>query len=99
MFNKEILDALVEEFGVENAILYCKMESRKSQLMFDESKRKGEIGSSEWEFEKDWWNTSEQELLTLKSKNNGHSKSSRKPSKIKLGSKTMVSVNTVRELK
>jgi hypothetical protein len=62
MFNKDVLDALIREFGVKNAILYCKMESRKSELMLQDSRDRGEIGSSEWEYERDFWKDNETEL-------------------------------------
>lgn len=96
MYNKDVLNSLIDEFGLENAILYCKMESRKSQLMFEDSMRRGEIGSSEWEFEKDWWNENEKQLLTLKLNNNECVTTSRKQSKISIGDKTMVPLKIVR---
>jgi hypothetical protein len=83
MYNKEILDTLIREFGVENTIMYCKMESRKSQLMLDDSKRRGEIGSSEWEYEMNWWKENETELLTIKSKSDEFVRTSRKASKVR----------------
>jgi hypothetical protein len=96
MYNKDVLNSLIDEFGLENAILYCKMESRKSQLMLEDSMRRGEIGSSEWEFEKDWWNENEKQLLTLKLNNNECVTTSRKQSKISIGDKTMVPLKIVR---
>lgn len=62
MFNKDVLDALIREFGVEKAILYCKMEARKSELMLQDSRDRGQIGSSEWEYERDFWKDNEKEL-------------------------------------
>jgi len=62
MFNKDVLDALIREFGIQNAILYCKMEARKSELMLQDSVDRGEIGSSEWEYERDFWKENEKEL-------------------------------------
>jgi len=62
MFNKDVLDALIREFGIEKAMLYCKMESRKSELMLQDSRDRGQIGSSEWEYERDFWKENEKEL-------------------------------------
>lgn len=69
MYNKDVLNTLIREFGFEKAIIYCKMESRKSQLMLEDSRKRGEIGSSEWEHERDWWKENETQLLTINSKN------------------------------
>lgn len=96
MYNKEILDTLIKEFGVENAMIYCKMESRKSQLMLDDSKKRGEIGSSEWEHERDWWKENETELLTIKSKNHEFVRTSKKQPKVRSYNKAVVSVKNVR---
>ena len=92
MYNKEILDTFIREFGVEKTIIYCKMESRKSQLMLDDSKRRGEIGYSEWEFERDWWKENETELLTIKSKNDEFVRTSRKQPKVRVSGKTVVPI-------
>lgn len=62
MFNKDVLDELIREFGVKNAILYCKMEARKSELMLQDSRERGQIGSSEWEYERDFWKDNGVEL-------------------------------------
>jgi hypothetical protein len=96
MYNKEILDTLIREFGVENTIMYCKMESRKSQLMLDDSKRRGEIGSSEWEYEMNWWKENETELLTIKSKSDEFVRTSRKAPKVRSYNKTVVSSKNAR---
>lgn len=95
MYNKEILNTLVKEFGIEKTIIYCKMESKKSQLMFEDSKRRGDVGSSEWEHERDWWKENEKELLTIKSKDNEFVRTFRKQPKISTCSKTMVSSKNV----
>lgn len=72
MFNKDVLDALIREFGVQNTILYCKMEARKSELMLQDSIDRGQIGSSEWEYERDFWKDSEKELFNnVKMKKDG----------------------------
>jgi hypothetical protein len=77
-------------------MMYCRMESRKSQLMLEDSKRRGEIGSSEWEHERDWWKENETELLTIKSKNDEFVRTSKKQPKVRSYNKAVVSVKTSR---
>lgn len=96
MYNKEILDTLIREFGIQSAIIYCKMESRKSQLMLDDSKRRGQIGSSEWEHERDWWKENENQLLTIKSKDDEFVRTSKKQPKVRSYNKAVVSSKNVR---
>ena len=55
MFNKEILDELVRQFGEEATILFCKMESIKNALLYDSAEEKHFPEPNEWGFERDWW--------------------------------------------
>ena len=55
MFNKEILDELVRQFGEEATILFCKMESVKNAMLFDSAEEKHFPEPNEWSFERDWW--------------------------------------------
>jgi hypothetical protein len=96
MYNKDVLNALIVEFGIENAIIYCKMESRKSQLMLDDSIRRGEIGSSEWEFERDWWKENETELLTINLNQNANKTIVRKSPQNNISNKRVVFRNNSR---
>lgn len=96
MYNKDVLNTLIREFGFEKAIIYCRMESRKSQLMFEDSVRHGEIGSSEWEHERDWWKENENQLLTIKLKDDEFVRTSKKQPKVRSYNKTVVSSKNVR---
>lgn len=87
MYNKDVLNVLIQEFGFEQAIIYCKLEARKNELMLTRSKEIGEIGSSEWEHERDWWN---EQLLTLKQDKNESVRTFRKSPKNSVGDKTVV---------
>jgi hypothetical protein len=91
MYNKDVLNALIREFGVENTILYCKMESRKNDLLYEDALNRGMIGSCEIEYERDWWNDEGELLQTLKNNNNGNVKSVRKFSKNHNSDKAVVS--------
>ncbi len=99
MFNKDILDALIREFGVERTILYCRMESRKSDLLYQDAVNRGFIGSCELEYDRDWWNDEGNLLQTLNNNKNGNAQTIRKFFKSNNSDKTMVSRQTVREFK
>lgn len=64
MYNKEILDELVRQFGEEATILFCKMESVKNSMLFDsvEEDKKHHPEPNEWSFERDWWKDSGMKL-------------------------------------
>lgn len=57
MYNKEILDELVRQFGIEATILFCQMESMKNNMLYDsiEEDRRHHPEPNEWSFERDWW--------------------------------------------
>lgn len=66
MYNKEIIDELIHRFGIESTILFCKMESVKNELLWEDCKNKkiapGEC--VEFDFERDWWKSEGELLLT-----------------------------------
>lgn len=64
MFNKDILDELVRQFGEEATILFCKMESVKNAMLFDSAAAdiKHHPEPNEWKFERDWWKESGKKL-------------------------------------
>lgn len=95
MYNKDVLDRLIAEFGFEKAILYCKMEAKKNELMFLDSRERGDIGSSEWKYERDWWSEKEKELFKTKIKNDENDKPFRKLSKSSNSRKTVASCKNV----
>jgi hypothetical protein len=96
MYNKDIVNALIREFGIENTILYCKMESRKNDLLYEDALDRGVIGSCEIEYERDWWNDEGNLLQTLKDNKNGNIKIVRKLSKNSNSNKAVVSFKNVR---
>ena len=99
MYNRDILDALIKEFGVERTILYCRMESRKSDLLYQDAVNRGFIGSCELEYDRDWWNDEGNLLQTLNNNKNGNNQIIRRFSKSNNSDKTMVPRQTTRELK
>jgi hypothetical protein len=62
MFNKEILDELVRQFGVTNVILFCKMESAKNEILYQDCMKGGDNECVEYDFERDWWKKEGNEL-------------------------------------
>ncbi len=96
MYNKDVVNALIREFGIENTILYCKMESRKNDLLYEDALDRGVIGSCEIESERDWWNDEGNLLQTLKDNKNGNIKIVRKLSKNSNSNKAVVSFKNVR---
>ena len=64
MFNKDILDELVRQFGEEATILFCKMESVKNAMLFDstEADKQHNPEPNEWKFERDWWKENGEKL-------------------------------------
>ena len=57
MYNKDILDELVRQFGEEKTITFCKMESVKNELIFNELETNSYTDLDEHSFERDWWKT------------------------------------------
>ena len=57
MYNHELLDELVRQFGEEATILFCKMESVKNAMLFDsvEEDKQHHPEPNEWSYERDWW--------------------------------------------
>jgi hypothetical protein len=64
MYNKEILDELVRQFGEEAVILFCKMESVKNAMLYEsvEEDKKHYPEPNEWAFERDWWKNNAERL-------------------------------------
>lgn len=55
MYNQELLNQLIKEFGLANAIKFCEMESHKNKLLYQDCVNKANCEPSEFEFEQDWW--------------------------------------------
>jgi hypothetical protein len=95
MYNKDVVNALIREFGIENTILYCKMESRKNDLIYEDALDRGVIGSCEIEYERDWWNDEGNLLQTLNNNKNENVRTVRKFSKDSNSNKAVVSFKNV----
>ena len=62
MYNKEILDELIKQFGVESTILFCKMEALKNDILHKDCMKHGDDECVEYDFERDWWTEQYKEL-------------------------------------
>jgi len=56
MYNKEILAELIRQFGKENTIIFCKMESVKNSLLMNSNTE------NEFDYERDWWKENGEKL-------------------------------------
>lgn len=55
MYNEEFLQNILHEKGVEQAIIFCELESKKYDMLFDEMDMGDSISISEIKYERDWW--------------------------------------------
>lgn len=64
MYNKEVLEELVRKFGIENTILFCKMEALKNAVLYEDCIKNNENTTDcvEFDFERDWWQNKYEEL-------------------------------------
>jgi len=64
MFNSDILDHLINKYGIDNVILFCEMESEKNRILFEsiEEDQRYLSEPSELGFERDWWAESGKQL-------------------------------------
>lgn len=63
MYNEELLKKLLADFGIEQTIAYCKMESAKNSYLFEECVGQGEdLTCTQYDFERDWWKNAELKL-------------------------------------
>lgn len=66
MYNEMFLRRIINEHGLEQAIMFCKIESEKYEIMADEMDMGDAISVSEVIYERDWW---KDRLKTLKTEN------------------------------
>ena len=74
MFNKDISDKLIEQYGEENVILFSKMESTKNALIFNELEANCYTDIDEHSFERDWWQENGRKLENTRVNNLNPSK-------------------------
>jgi hypothetical protein len=67
MYNSSILNLLIKEFGIANAILFCQMESAKNAILYADCIKSGDGECVEYDFERDWWHKEGEELVKISS--------------------------------
>jgi hypothetical protein len=69
MYNKEVLEELVKKFGIDNTILFFKMEALKNAILYEGCIKNNENTTDcvEFDFERDWWQNKYEELNKTKS--------------------------------
>jgi hypothetical protein len=63
MYNEQLVEKLTELFGKRELVMFCKIESKKNELLF-ENRNEAEI-STDLDFEAQWWKNKYEELKTL----------------------------------
>lgn len=63
MYNEDVLKRLIIDFGEQQAMLYCKMESAKNAYLFNNCISNGEDNTcTQYDYERDWWKDAETKL-------------------------------------
>jgi hypothetical protein len=53
MYNKEILDLIIKEHGVEKAAIFCEIAAMMYDIKYQASKKTESL--NEFDFERVWW--------------------------------------------
>lgn len=63
MYNEDVLKRLIIDFGEQQAMLYCKLESAKNAYLFENCIKSGEdLTCTQYDYERDWWKDAETKL-------------------------------------
>jgi hypothetical protein len=54
MYNQEVLDLIVKEYGVEKSALFCEIAAMMYDIKYNAAKDLQPL--SEYDFERTWWN-------------------------------------------
>jgi len=55
MYNHELLNAMINKFGVEKTTEFAEMVSYMYDVLHQEAKKNGKDEFTEHDFERDWW--------------------------------------------
>ena len=55
MYNEEFLQKVLHEHGVDQAIIFCQLESEKYNAQYEEMDMGDALSISEIKYERDWW--------------------------------------------
>lgn len=62
MYNHDLLNKMIDKFGVEDVTKFAKMVSFMHDTLYQDSLVNGSDDVSEHNFERDWWNLKYEEL-------------------------------------
>lgn len=65
MYNQQLVDKMLEEFSIDQVILYCDMEGYRNFMLLNYHKTRNVISSEElmdFEFDANWWQNMSYEL-------------------------------------
>lgn len=65
MYNHDLLNKMIDEFGKEDVTEFAKMVSFMHGVLYDNAKRNGVDEPSEHDFERDWWKNKYEELKNV----------------------------------
>jgi len=60
MYNKEILNKLIDTFGIDESTKFCNIVATMYDIKYNASKELNPL--SEYDFERDWWNNAYKNL-------------------------------------
>lgn len=64
MFNNELVDKMIETFGLQYVLLYCTMEATKNDILYQDCVSRNEhLDCIEYDYERDWWKAKREELV------------------------------------
>lgn len=62
MYNQNLLDKMIDKFGIEKTISFAEMVSEMHGILYEESVSNGHDEPTEHNFERDWWRVKFEEL-------------------------------------
>jgi len=72
MYNQDIVEAMIEKFGLARTATFCQMQSYYFKLLALEFAVKRPGGINEYEFERDWFKKKYDELSKQLNHNENH---------------------------
>lgn len=69
MYNHELVNKMIKEFGIDNVIKFAEMVSFMHNVLYEETLINGQDEPIEHNFERDWWEDKFEELKSMKNDN------------------------------
>jgi len=66
MYNEIFLQKVISEYGVDQAIIFCQIESEKCDALFNEMDMGDLLEPSDVKYERDWWKERAEKLKNNK---------------------------------